>query len=195
LQNIESEFDWKFATAKELYGHYSLDQITTHRAAVLFPYAVLSYGVTELYALGIPLFVPSIEFSIQLDLFKDRRIFNPDMYCKDTSNLPEKHPGSSHLFSPEDPSEEAKKYWIKYSDVYVLPHITTFSSWADLAEKLAESDFIAVHNAMMQENYKRKQDVTHSWTNILSQIESNRSIPGSYQKALQDLWGVDQLMT
>ncbi|CAF4491930.1 unnamed protein product, partial [Rotaria magnacalcarata] len=51
---------FQFASAKILYGHYHLQQIADHRAVVLLPYAVLSYGITELYALGIPMFVPTI---------------------------------------------------------------------------------------------------------------------------------------
>ena len=73
---------FRFATAKSLYGHYELQQISDHRAIVLLPYAVLSYGITELYALGIPIFVPSIEFLVQLKLVYDRTLLDDFLLWK-----------------------------------------------------------------------------------------------------------------
>ena len=44
-----------------LYPHYSLSNLTSHRAIVFIPYAVMTYKITEVYSLGIPLFMPSMK--------------------------------------------------------------------------------------------------------------------------------------
>lgn len=73
---------WQFATAKQLYGHYNLQQVAEHRAIILLPYAVLSYGMTELYALDVPIFVPSVPFAVQLGIFYDVRVYvDGSPYC------------------------------------------------------------------------------------------------------------------
>ena len=42
-------YRFTFATAKELYGRYTFEDLRNHRAAVVFPYAMFSYGLLELY--------------------------------------------------------------------------------------------------------------------------------------------------
>ena len=59
---------FKFATAHSLYRRFKLSQLLDHRAAVIFPYAVMSYGITELCAMAVPLFVPSQGFTMRLEL-------------------------------------------------------------------------------------------------------------------------------
>lgn len=59
--------------AQSLYGRYKLHHLAQHRAAVLFPYSVQSQSAVELYALGVPLFLPTIDFLLQLQVLDDRR--------------------------------------------------------------------------------------------------------------------------
>jgi hypothetical protein len=50
-----------FTSAKALYSRYTLQQIGNHRAVVLLPYAMFTISITELYALGVPIFVPDLD--------------------------------------------------------------------------------------------------------------------------------------
>lgn len=43
---------YSFIGVKRLYKHYTLEQIANHRAVVLLPYAVMSYGITEVRGVG-----------------------------------------------------------------------------------------------------------------------------------------------
>lgn len=188
---------FRFATAKSLYGHYQLQQIADHRAIVLLPYAVLSYGMTELYALGIPIFVPSIEFLVQLKLVSDRTLLD-DFYCgKDLkfSDLPNQHPRSTHPHSPEDrDSIAAMNYWLQFADYYQWPHIQRFVSWGDLIDKLSKTDFGKVHQRMFEENLQRRTRLINDWQKIFAQIDPNpRLIPNDYQTAIRQLWNTSQL--
>lgn len=187
----------QFATAKSLYGRYQLQQLADHRAIILLPYAVLSYGITELYALGIPIFVPSIEFIVKLKLVNDRTLIDGH-YCGGSlkfSDMPKQHPNSNHPYSPEDLiSSEAISYWLQFADYYQLPHIQTFSSWENLIEKLLIADFNNINKQMYGENLKRKDKLIKDWTSIFSQIDHKpRLIPNDYNTAIQQLWNTTKL--
>ena len=188
---------FRFATAKNLYGHYELQQIADHRAIVLLPYAVLSYGITELYALGIPIFIPSIEFLVQLKLVSDRTLLD-DSYCGKHlkfTDLPNQHPRSNHPHSPEDrESIAAMNYWLQFADYYQWPHIQRFVSWEDLIDKLSKTDFSKVHQRMFEENVERRTRLVNDWQKILAQIDPHpRPIPKDYQTAIRQLWNTSQL--
>ncbi len=47
---------------RNMYHHFSLDDLGKHKAAIFLPYSVMCYKTTELYALTIPLFYPSPKF-------------------------------------------------------------------------------------------------------------------------------------
>ena len=188
---------FQFDTVKRLYGHYQLEQIAHHRAVVLLPYAVLSYGITELYALGIPIFVPSIDFLVQLKLVHDRTLIDP-FYCGRTlkfEDMPRQHPNSNHPYSPEDVrSPEAIRYWLQFADYYQLPYIQQFSSWTDLIVKLSKTNFQEIHNKMEEENWRRKIDLTDKWKRIIDQIDPNqRLIHQDYDTAIRQLWNTTKL--
>ena len=188
---------FRFSTVKSLYGNYELQQIANHRAVVLFPYAVLSYGITELYALGIPMFVPSIEFIFKLKLVYDRTLLDP-FYCGGRlkfADLPKQHPNSNHPYSPDDTvSPEAIHYWLQFADYYQLRHIQTFSSWTDLILKLSKANFTEIHEKMEQENVRRKADLISKWKQIFDQIDPNqRLIHEDYDVAIQQLWNTTKL--
>ncbi|UJR35113.1 hypothetical protein I4U23_027884 [Adineta vaga] len=186
-----------FATAKSLYGRYELDQIADHRAVVILPYAVLSYGITELYALGIPMFVPSIKFLVELKLIYDRTLIDIH-YCGsylNFSDMPKQHPNSHHPYSPEDIiSNEGMSYWLQFADYYQLPYIQTFSSWEELIDKLTGTNFVQINQQMFEENVKRKAKLIENWQNIIRQIDREpRLIPDSYDSAIKQLWNTDRL--
>jgi hypothetical protein len=187
----------KFATAKSLYGRYELEQLANHRAVVLLPYAVLSYGITELYALGIPIFVPSIEFIVKLKLIHDRTLID-NYYCGPQlkfSDMPRQHPNSNHPYSPEDiVSTEGITYWLQFADYYQLPHIRTFASWENLIEKLSIADFSTINKQMYEENLKRKTKLIENWKSIFAQIDPKpRIIPDNYDFAIKQLWNTTKL--
>ncbi len=47
---------------KELYKHYTQDELGEHRAIIMLPYSVMSYKTVEFYSITIPLFYPSPKF-------------------------------------------------------------------------------------------------------------------------------------
>ena len=167
--------NFTFKTAHQLYGHFSISQLANHRAAVLFPYAVMSYGITELYAMGVPLFVPSIHMTMANDdLYPwDRTMTGTKVYCGEKNDsIPEKHPLSKHTQSPESFTKEAKEYWLKFADIHLWPHIQHFDNISDLVVKLEKADLHQIHNAMVAENSNRMATLDEGWKTIAAGMDA-----------------------
>jgi hypothetical protein len=177
---------WKFSFVKPLYGRYELKNIAAHRAMVIFPYATTSFGIIEVYALGVPLFVPDVDFLFQLGTMDDLQL-SSNYYCG-VNIMMDKHPQSSHSFSPEDPfTLESFRFWIKFADFYTWPHITRFSSWSDLNYKLSNANFSSISDDMRRENARRKDELKFQWNSICDNIPAGSVIPQEYDMNLKSM--------
>ena len=183
---------------RSVYPHYTLANLSSHPAIVFFPYSVMSYKFTEVYSLSIPLFVPSMQ------LMRAKRYVSLDrtsvsrLYCNQSALDGEMvaHPNSPHPYSPNVEAmtdSEAEAYWLQLSDFYVLPHITYFDDYSDLGRKLESADFKAIHLLMLEENEHRKQQLLDNWCQASHRIQRGRKVPQNYQKAISELYRVDQL--
>ena len=198
--------EFQFVAVKVAYPRFELQDIANHRAIVIFPYAVMSYGITECYAMGIPIFVPSIDFLYALGLhgmrdykgMHDYQVTVHTSYCGPGAVPPPRHPDANpqHVYSPEHGKDFASfEYWMQFADLFTWPHITQFSSYADLAAKLKAANFSAIHEAMLMENTRRERELSATWNSIAAAIPRKTSVPnGTYVDAIRALWGVDRLM-
>ncbi len=59
-QTLQPEFSAE--RVYDIYSFYTVKDLASHPAIIMLPYSVMSYRLTELYALGIPLFMPSPKF-------------------------------------------------------------------------------------------------------------------------------------
>ena len=170
--------------------------------------AMWSMTTIELYALGVPFFVPTIEIAASTHRDRDHFAMGNDRHitagpdgqfhgadgCKSLRNvsLPPKDPRVEHPFSPEDESVPARRYWLQFANYWLRPHVTTFSSFSDLVAKLQVADFGAINRGMMEHNVERHKRQTHSWERIFKQIRRGgqyREIPADYTRGMQALWG------
>ena len=96
-----------------------------YSALVYCPYAVMSYKITEVYALGIPMFIPSLRFMRNVQrLVEDRGNHcqsSQEKMIRDRTGVP----SSIHVYSPNDfnncapyswDSWEAESYWLQFAD-------------------------------------------------------------------------------
>ena len=177
---------FNFATARQLYGRFELENLVQHRAAVLFPYvAHSSFGIAEIYALGVPIFVPTPEFLQQLGIVNDRLMTSTD-YCGPDAWFAPRHPQSLHLPNPEIAGGENELYWLRLAEYYQLPFITTFSSFADLGAKLdAAGDFSALRATIAARLEVWEGEVKAEWGEVVARIPKGRAVPRSYEEALE----------
>ena len=89
-----------------LYPFYKDSDLIKHPAVIMLPYSVMSYRFTEMYALTIPIFVPSPKFYLEyydkgtkmFGLGWDRTSTKPPM-CKSDSELERKMRPSTNRLS------------------------------------------------------------------------------------------------
>ena len=195
---------YKIVDVKQLFPWFEFYLLVAYRAIIYLPYAVMSYKMTELYALNIPLFFPSMKYLQTIkDLGRDRSILAAD-WCgggpkaigniKDSDMKP--HPCSTHPYSPNlqaSQDMEAEYYWLQFADFFVWPHITYFDDFEDLERKLDNANFTAIHSLMVKENRRREKVLRHNWCHVFSGIRTGRNVPRNYTQAIRDLYGVDRL--
>ena len=165
----------------DLYSPYSPADLTNHPAIIALPYSVMSYRLTEVYNMAIPLFLPSPRFYLNY-VEKGRRGMGHDRtstsepYCHSDPALelkmrPEIHP--VHGYSPnvdmhQDP--ESEMYWMQLADFYDWPYITYFDSYDHLKDLLANSDLNMIHTNMKREVALRERKVSQKWCDIATRI-------------------------
>ncbi len=178
-----------------LYKHWTLTDLVSHHAIVYVPYSVMSYKLTEFYALSIPLFMPSIVYFQRNGGFgRDRSTISKNAYCradkiKDKEMKP--HPYSPNL--NRDIDNEAENYWLQMSDFYHWPYITYFDNVTDLDDKLEKADFKQIHESMVQENKKRFESLSNTWCKVLPEIDIGRKVPQDYYQAISMLYNTSRL--
>ena len=176
-------YNCSFTTILQKCGKgWKTSVLSQFKAAIVFPYAVLSYYLNDLMSACIPLFVPSPRFLLKLQILKDVR--NSDtVYCGQRFLAPKKSPASLHPYSPEDSSEEAQLYWLQFASFY-SPATVTFDSWDDLAVKLHVTNMTDVFWRRKRENERIRKHNVHEWKKVFRLIQRNREIPFSYEDAL-----------
>jgi hypothetical protein len=173
-----------------LYKYWTLEEITQHPAIIMLPYAVMSYKLTEFYAMGIPLFMPSPKFfrhyidpeNGQSGLGHDRTS-TTSPYCKQDPGLELKmrpsidHGYSTHPYSPNvefNQDIEAEMYWLQYADYYEWPHIQLFDNYEHLRDLLKSADLKEINRNMMEEVKIKKLRVTKAWCDIAERARSKK---------------------
>ena len=189
---------FKLVDVKKLYRHFELSDLVNHPAIVYIAYSVMSYKMTELYSLSIPIFVPSMKF------YKSHNNFGPDrsstsrFYCNNTNlnTAVKRHPASAHPYNPNidaDEDEESEYYWLQFSDFYQWPYVTYFDNSEDLENKLESVDFSRIHKGMLAKNEQRKMELLHNWCQATKVIETGRRVPDNYEQAIKKLYNYTQL--
>ena len=192
--NVSKKFE--IIDVHSLYPKWKLSDLVSHRAIVYFPYSVMSYKLTEFYALSIPLFIPSMLYFHQNGgLGRDRSSLAP-FYCSNHIHDEDMKPHSTsiHPYSPNSMTDkEAEYYWLQMSDFYHWPHITYFDNLTDLENKLKKADFNAIHKQMVLENKRRFHSLSNTWCEAIANIETGREVPKDYNQAILTLYNTSQL--
>ena len=194
-----------FSPIRDLYPKYEYSDLASHPAMVLFPYQVSIMTIFELYRMEIPLFVPSPELLVdwhkQFNILSERTwpgVFNrPVQY----SVVP-KHPNCSSAIKGHDPNDDFNRdailSWIRLSDFYQWPNVSTFNDWDDLIAQIQRSDLESISSAMAAFNKIEIASIKNKWDGILRLIENHREVvnrarydlPKSLNEALRITYGM-----
>jgi hypothetical protein len=187
---------FQFIFYKQKYKHFGLSDLVSHKAIVFFPYAAMTYKLTEMYALGIPLFMPSMKYLRNNGGLGPDRSTLSEVYCNkpDIDKYMKPHHASLHPYSPNKMNDAvAEFYWLQMTDFFMWPHITYFDNFTDLENKLESADLMKIHHLMMEENnrkFKTLLDVVCEATNV---IEDGYIVPQDYNLAIQALYNTTRL--
>ena len=191
---------FKVVYFRKLYPRYSLSDLVKHRAVVFVPYAVMTYKISELYSLNIPMIVPSIKYyRTVLHGFGPDRVTHGGYYCLKDRELGKPHPTSLHPYSPNvyaSVDQEAESYWLQFADFYHWPHVTYFDDYQHLEKVLSKMDFNDIHSKMVVENKRRKLNLQYNLCTVVQRIQKTRegsTFPKDYTKAIKQIYGVDRL--
>lgn len=157
-------------------NHYEYSELASHPAVVLLPYQVSIMSFFEFYHMNMPIFVPSpallTKWHLNVHILHERTWMSVYEMPQHSSTIP-RHPNSTCSLHG-DPNDEfsaaAIEEWIKLSDFYTWPHVTTFESWEDLFAKLWMADLSAISRRMEQYNLELKERVEGEWLRILTKV-------------------------
>jgi hypothetical protein len=176
----------EFSHILEIYPKYDLADLVNHSAVVLFPYSVNDYLFTDLYAVQIPIFVPSVNLLItwkNLDQVFDETT-KENFFCSNSSDInPSRN--TQHKYSPNEKSDISYKYWMNFSEYYQMPFVTVFNSWSDLILKLKTTDLKQISENMKNFNKIREADLLDNWCRIIKSKSEKATVPKSYEEALK----------
>ena len=192
ISNVVSFLSPEFSAVRvyDLYTTYTLQNLASHRAVIMLPYSVMSYRLTELYALSIPLFIPSPKFylnhfdpeSQKFGIGHDRTSTS-EPYCTVQRNLESvmrpslKSNFSSHPYSPNvdfDEDVEAEMYWLQMADFYDWPHVQLYDSLQHLKSLLPITDYQNIHRKMKAEVEIRGLELNRKWCDVIQRIKTAR---------------------
>lgn len=180
VPHVLKNLDFNVTCLFEEYHHYTLDDLTSYPAVIIFPYSVHSFKITEFYSLNIPLFFPSLKY------FREHGGLGPDRtstsypYCREDKDLwknMSKHLSSYHSFNPNaefKDGPEDEMYWLQFSDFYDWSHIQYFDDREDLQRKiskLSKTDLKRIHESMKKENEIRKFVLLSKWCDIIPKLK------------------------
>ena len=189
----------KVIDIEDIYKYYEFSDLVHHRAVVFLAYATMTYKLSELYTMGIPLFLPSMKYYRNIKPFgPDRTILAKEQWCglakgtlKDSEMIP--HPNSIHPYSPNAVDEESEFYWLQLADFMQWPHITYFDDFKDLEEKLLTADFDKIHRLMVKENERKRKVLENNWCKVFKKITKGRRVPQDYKKGIKILYNTSRL--
>jgi hypothetical protein len=186
----------KFVHVDEFYnGHWELSDLASHRGIVFFPYAVMTYKLTEVYALGIPLFMPSMKYLHSKGGIGPDRSSMSRFYCNDSTmdKHMKPHHTSLHPYSPNSNDRDAEFYWLQMADYFYWPHITYFDNVSDLLNKIELANFTNIHMLMLQESEKKFQSLVNVLCEVTNNIEDVCNVPQKYDLAINILYNTSNL--
>jgi hypothetical protein len=156
-------------------GYYPT--LAAYKGVIMVPYRVSLMSFFEFYKMGVPIFVPSLDFMMKLQ--KDLVMHQLSWNCVSWAGNLKCEDGSAIHGVQDNPDPnlvrdgKSNEHWIPYADYYTFPHIQYFDDYDDLAEKISSVNLKNVHKQMMHFNEERREKLDTKWRKILGRTSSN----------------------
>jgi len=126
--------------------------------------------IHEVYRMNIPMYFPDLD--LLTSWWKSHDIMWERMYGAPEQVVAEGLDPRTSWPDPNENSEESFRFWMKWCDWYVLPHVQLFSSWDDLMTKIHTDDLGAISRRMASANKKSEHELLTTWTGIFDRIKA-----------------------
>jgi hypothetical protein len=163
---------YTFEFIKKIYpgNTASPENLARHPAVLMNPYSAFSISMVELYQMNLPFFVPSDELLV--DQMGDVRLHPIYQSQEAVDELERHHPVAStgYSHSPNDPSPEAQRAWLKYMYFNQVENAQRWSTPEELFGKLYRTDLVALHDRMKTENQRLFAEQAEAWARLLPSL-------------------------
>ncbi len=155
-----------------LGSQYAHEEITRAKAVVWVPYENSAMSFHEQYWLGIPIFVPTPRFL--LELYESGLAL--EQLTRHGMSGTGTELGRCGTDLPDPYTREGLEAWMPLYDFYneiEFPHVMRFDSWSDLREQIAATDQASlsrISSRMLGHNKIRKMACLSRWRELLSGI-------------------------
>jgi hypothetical protein len=154
-------------------------------AVLYFPYTVSLMSMFELYGMNMPIFTPSLEYAVALELRGEGMVhrygvghIEPNAPMKGFSPPP-------FPPSPGDTSYDAVRYWLNKSDFMVFPHVQHFDDDSnDLMRQLCDADFDGISESMRGVNDRLLDQAKAFWRDYFLYGRKNDNVADGIIPAL-----------
>lgn len=151
-------------------GHSWAD-VARFRGIVAIPYNVSTMSFFEFYRMGIPLFVPSLRFMLELKAAHPGQVLSQVAWDQ-IDWMRATPPARPVAGGPNDHEAPGWAEWLALADFYdpaEMPHITYFDSWGELSALLAASTDASLAEAsrsMLTRGAAREASAVSAWSNL-----------------------------
>ncbi|CAK9112711.1 unnamed protein product, partial [Durusdinium trenchii] len=161
------------------------EEIARYRAAVLVPNDLTVFAFIEVYALGVPTFVPLPSWLYRLRRaapfgFLQRSLSLPDLTgVRDRFKYPP-------FLSNDREDFAAFLHWQQTSELHTRPHVQQFGSVPHLLYITASADLLAISKGMKEYNSQLRNISATCWSSVLQRFSgSSRATPVGIVSSMQ----------
>ena len=187
-------------------GTVSFAALAKHPAIIDVPYMKITLTFIEIYMIGVPLLVPSLDllvaWHIQQHLLTsgvwsnitrevNRTCKSLNVCAPDESTFSQPYPSTSKK------DQKALRHWFQFNQPYQMPHVQQFGSIPELIRLLRTLEFHQISMLMRAHASERLLRIKKQWMDMLLHIlshilqEGPRKVPvaGNYEEAMIGVYG------
>ncbi|CAE8673448.1 unnamed protein product [Polarella glacialis] len=160
-------------------------EIARYRASVLIPNDFTVFAFVEVYALGVPTFVPTPEWLYRLRRAVPFGFLQPSLALPDLDGSRAGFPFPPFVSAAgrTDPGDLfAFLHWQRLSELHMRPHVPQFSSIPALLELLETVDLHDLSTRMLQHVQALRAEAANYWGSVLQRIYSHSEVEASFNE-------------
>eukprot|EP00434_Breviolum_minutum_P015549 symbB.v1.2.013692.t1/scaffold971.1/size148033/20 len=152
------------------------DEIARYRATVLIPNDLTVFAFVEVYALGVPTFVPKVSWLYRLRRAAPFGFLQPAMALPDLAGVHGTFRYPPFLTAKSDLDDlKTFLHWQQTSELHSRPHVQQFGSIPELLQLTASVDLLKISEGMKEYSAELRRDAASFWSSVLHRVDAQLS--------------------